>query len=145
MAPPTGSAPAAGRGRQAATPAKPDDGRDPAEAAARGTAQAAAGTGRGAGTSVDTDAPAPSARAPLPALTVQGVPVAGRDQPPQRQADMAQTGTYDDLQTLRRAEPAPLPTAAAALAPTAGTETRLSPTEASYVQAWMKAMTRPGR
>ena len=59
------------------------------------------------------------------------------------QADMTQLATYDDELTLPGAATMRSGSEVAAATPPPATEsTRLTPTEASYVQAWMKASAR---
>ncbi|EHR70341.1 hypothetical protein BurJ1DRAFT_1473 [Burkholderiales bacterium JOSHI_001] len=129
-----GAAPAAGDGVPAATP--------PGATAASG---ATAGTGQGAGKSVDEHSSTAPGRTRAPAVALREVALAATDAPPQRQADMAQGATYDESQPERRPDASALPIAAPATAPPADRDARLTPTESSYVQAWMKAITRSSR
>lgn len=142
---PADAGPATGSPAAPAPPGAPTAGGDTARPAIGTLAQAGAGQGQGAGSHADGSPPAPTGRAAAPGLPLRLQPWVGPDPAPQRQADPAQAGTYDDLQTLRRAARAPLPVPAPATAPAAGAEQPLSPTEARYVQAWSQALTRPSR
>lgn len=108
--------------------------------------QGGPGTGRGAGQSVDEAGPSTTQRLPRGASTpARGIDVAAPTGPtPQRQADMAEGGTYDDSQGLARAAALTLPAALPAQAPAAAADVTMTATESNYVQAWMKAITRSG-
>lgn len=99
-----------------------------------------AGSGRDAGDSPDYRAAAGVSRVLRGTLQAQGRESSAVRLSPERQADMDQPATFDDdlsayRVTMVRADAAP----AAATPPPATEATRLTPTEATYVQAWMKS------
>jgi hypothetical protein len=101
------------------------------------TPASGAGIGRDAGDSRDDRADAGVSRALPGSMAVQRRESGARNPTAEKRADMDQPATFDDDLTTAAgtwAEPAP----AAATPPPAATATRLTPTEAAYVQAWMK-------
>ena len=157
-----GTTPAAGPGRTddgtaappAAAGAAPADARSAAAdasaataidaAASAASAQAAgAGSGREAGESRDDRAELGVSPAPPGTLAVQRSAARGRRPSAERQADPDRQADYDDEPSARAAaappaEPAAVAAAAATPPPVTPTA-RLTATETSYVQAWMKA------
>jgi hypothetical protein len=116
-----------------------------ASATAGAGRSAAAVSGREAGDSADTRADGSVSPAPRGTMPAQGSASRVRLASGDRQADMGQAARFDDSlsvpgSTAARAAPA----AAAATPPPAVKSALLSPTETSYVQAWMKA-TGPSR
>jgi hypothetical protein len=107
---------------------------------ARAARSSGSGTGRDAGDSRDDRADvgvSPVLRSTIP---VERRESGAQRLSPERRADMDRLATFDeDFPVQRaataRADPAP----AAATPPPAAAETRLTPTRAAYVQAWMKA------
>ena len=107
-----------------------------------GPSPSAAGTtvGREAGDSPDARGDVGASR--VPGGTIPARRVGSRSMPAalDRQADMAQQADFDDsLARPERPMTNAMPTAAAATPPPATDTARLSPSETSYVQAWMKA------
>ena len=107
-----------------------------------GPSQSAAGmaVGRAAGDSPDARGDVGAAR--VPGGTIPARRVGSRSMPTalDSQADVAQQADFDDsLAKPGRPMTNAMPTAAAATPPPATDTARLSPGEASYVQAWMKA------
>jgi hypothetical protein len=106
-----------------------------------GAAQApGAGSGRDAGDSPDDRADAGVSRVLRGTLPVQMRELRAGRPSSDRQADMDQAATYDEQPAphgaaMTRVEPVPI----AATPPVATEAVRLTPTEATYVQAWMKA------
>ncbi len=134
----------------AAPPGQPPAGRAaaataPAAAAAADAAAHSAGasTGREAGDSPDLRADVGVSRAQGGTMPVQRS-TSGLHHPASgRRADREQQARYDDELPLRAAAAGGEGPAAAAATPPAATDTtRLTPTETSYVQAWMKASAR---
>jgi hypothetical protein len=104
-----------------------------------GTPAASAGLGRDAGDGPDDRADAGTSRMPRSTMAMERRESRER-RPPELQADMDQVATFDENPSMRppargRAEPAP----AAATPPAATETTRLTPTLAAYVQAWIRA------
>ncbi len=96
--------------------------------------------GREAGSSVDGRAGAGSSRPPQGTMFAQGPELKARQQSGESQANLRQQGRYDEA--LTTAATAMVPSASAVVAatpPTATEALRLTSTETSYVQAWMKA------
>jgi len=63
-----------------------------------------------------------------------------RLRPPEKQADMDQVATFDEDTPMQQTAKVPADSAPAAATPPAATETtRLTPTLAAYVQAWIRA------
>ncbi|MDP1902503.1 MAG: hypothetical protein Q8K96_18940 [Rubrivivax sp.] len=130
--------------RAAAGPAPPSAAGTPADAAPKaGTAQAAgSGSGRDAGDSPDERADVGVSRVPTGTIAVQRSEAKLRRGPAEKRADMDQGAAYDDeLQGHAGAAQGAGLAAAAAIPPAATESTRLTASEASYVQAWMKAST----
>ncbi len=104
--------------------------------------QSAGGAGREAGASADWRADVGvsrplQARSPVPTSAVDARPDGSI-----RQADLGRLGRYQD-DTSNAGARAELPTPAAATPPPAANATRLTPTQTTYVQAWLKASPRP--
>ena len=135
-------APSAGKQRAVAAPG-PAAATD--SAATTGPTQAAgAGGGRQAGDSPDDRADVGVSRGLQGRMWLQKSELAAWRASARRQADMDRLAAYDDELAVpggapMRAVPAP----AAAAAPAATGSTRLTQTEATYVQAWLKASARP--
>jgi hypothetical protein len=72
-------------------------------------------------------------------MTVQRSASSGRRSPGDEQADLERSAEYDDRLAVQDAAAAAAPAPAAATPPAAAGFARLAPTEATYVQAWMKA------
>jgi hypothetical protein len=151
-----GQAPAAGAGRpgdgeapaQAQAPATPAGARQARGGAVPGTAvdagaatgtTAGSGSGRQAGDSPDDRADVGVSRALQGTMTVQRSASSGRRSPGDEQADLERSAEYDDRLAVQDAAAAAAPAPAAATPPAAAGFARLAPTEATYVQAWMKA------
>ena len=110
---------------------------DPSAAAAK----SGSATGRDAGDARDersAQGRSRAAAAAAPAATpTSGTPAPARTA---TQADMGEAATYDEaLQRPEGSGAGRLPAAVAATPPAAGAATRLTPTETTYVQAWMRA------
>ncbi len=135
-----GSAPAGARPADKTLPALADAA-PPARAG--GAAAVGGGGGREAGDSADARARTSPSRALRGTMDVQGVALPATRRTGQRQADINQAASYesDDPRTAGRdAAAAGNPPAPAAATPPPATESmRLTPTQMSYVQAWMKA------
>ena len=98
-----------------------------------------AAAGREAGGSIDR-AGAGISRLPQGTMVTRGYELKSRGRSAEMQADMDREGSYDEALTLTGQPPwVPTTTVAAATPPTATESSRLTPTETSYVQAWMKA------
>ena len=109
----------------------------PAPGAAPGSG---AGSGRDAGDSRDDRAAAGVSLVLRGTLQQQGRESSAERMSPERQADMDQPATFDDDLSTQRAAMVRADSAPAAATPPPATEfTRLTPTEATYVQAWMKS------
>jgi hypothetical protein len=103
------------------------------------TRTSGAGSGRDAGDSPDDRADARTSRVPQSKMPIERRESSTPHPPPERQADMDRLATFDeDLSTSRGATERE-PAAAAATPPPAVAATRLTPTKAAYVQAWIKA------
>jgi hypothetical protein len=114
----------------------------PAAAAAAGATGQTVGasTGREAGDSPDLRAEVGVSRAQGGTIPVQRSTSGLHDPASGRRADMDQQAQYDDeLHARAAAAGAEGPAPAAATPPAASDATRLTRTETSYVQAWMKA------
>lgn len=114
--------------------------RDPT--AFNGTSRSAAGSvaGREAGDSPDARGDVGGSRVPGGTIPARRVGSRSTSSALDRQADMAQQADFDDsLARPGRPMTNAMPTAAAATPPPATDAARLSPSETSYVQAWMKA------
>lgn len=113
--------------------------------AAAGAAQAAgAGGGRQAGDSADDRANGGVSRGAQGTMSMQKFEGAAGRTSARWQADMEQLAAYDDeLAANEGARMRALAVPAAAAAPAITDSARLTPTEATYVQAWLKASTRP--
>jgi hypothetical protein len=110
--------------------------------AGRSTQSPGAGGGRDAGESRDERADLGVSRALGGARPVQRSDTADRRGAADRQADTGRTGTYDEEGPARGVWAAGAGGEPGAATPPPAIDTmRLSPTEASYVQAWMKAST----
>ncbi len=111
--------------------------------AARGTEAAGAGSGRDAGDSRDERSGAGVSQAPQGTIAVTRSAARRASTPADLQADMNQPATYHDESPLADAATTYSgPEVAAATPPPVTVSTRLTPTEATYVQAWMKASAR---
>lgn len=133
---PAGATPAGGRatGRDAAPGTAVDAG------PATGTT-AGSGSGRQAGDSRDNRADIGVSRALRGTMPVQRLDSSVRRSSAEKQADMERAADYDDrLPTQGATALRTVPAAAAATPPAAAEVARLAPTEATYVQAWMKAI-----
>ncbi len=110
------------------------------------TQTAGSGGASQAGDSADKRADPGVARALRGTMAMQDRALAATRLSGQRQADFEQIASYDsDEQGANRGDTAPprrVPAAAAATAPPATASMQLTPTETSYVQAWMKASPR---
>lgn len=142
-APMAANASAAPPGKQASAPdgsaAPPAD-----VSAATGTAPSpGTGAGREAGDSRDARAAVGISKLLRGALAVQRSQLKDRRLAPEKQADMDRLGRYDDdlapQGTLALRAHAGLAAPPAATPPPVSQAQRLGPTEASYVQAWLKA------
>lgn len=131
--------PAGAQGARTAADAAAPAGRSADAASAAGATQAAGtGAGRNAGDSRDERAGA--SQVPRSSIAVQRSELMTRNPSSQRQADMDQLATYDDEPSTPGMARVPAhPAVAAATPPPATESTRLTPSEANYVQAWMKA------
>jgi hypothetical protein len=104
------------------------------------TRTSGAGSGREAGDSPDDRTDARTSRVPQSKMPIERRESSTPHPPPERQADMDRLATFDeDLSTSRGATEREEPAAAAATPPPAMAATRLTPTKAAYVQAWIKA------
>jgi hypothetical protein len=145
-----GAAPAARPGDHptaASEQAASNPGASPRVDLAASRSAAGPGTGQGAGDRVD-GAGQGAARSPPrgTAGTVQGIDIAPGRGTPQRRADMARGGTYDETsQGLPGSSSGASPAALPARAPAAAPDAPMTPVETHYVQAWMKAITRQSR
>jgi hypothetical protein len=157
-----GAAPAAGSGRtdesnersaaqEAATPAgkqatasHSSPGTATAAIPEAGTAQApGTGSGRDAGDAQDDRTHGGVSRAAQGTIPVQQSDAGNRRVSNQRQADMSRSASYDEEPTAPRTAAMLADHALAAATPPSATETpRLTRTEHSYMQAWMKASER---
>jgi hypothetical protein len=109
---------------------------DDGSAAARNSGGAA---GREAGDARDERSSTGLSRA-APGLPQAPRPGTGAYERPARQADMGEVATYDEaLQGPDNAGTGRFADAVAAAPPAARASTRLTPTETTYVQAWMRA------
>jgi hypothetical protein len=105
------------------------------------TRASSASSGRDAGDRPDDRADAGTSRVPQGTMATERRESSAQRQSPEKQADMDQVATFDEDPSMQqaarmRADPAP----AAATPPAAATETtRLTPTLAAYVQAWIRA------
>lgn len=110
------------------------------------TQTAGSGGASQAGDSADKRADPGVARALRGTMAMQDRALAATRLSGQRQADFEQIASFDsDEQGANRGDTAPprrVPAAAAATAPPATASMQLTPTETSYVQAWMKASPR---
>lgn len=110
------------------------------------TQTAGSGGASQAGDSADKRADPGVARALRGTMAMQDRALAATRLSGQRQADFEQIASFDsDEQGAHRGDTAPprrVPAAAAATAPPATASMQLTPTETSYVQAWMKASPR---
>ena len=136
-----------GAGNDGTSRDPPSASRDPT--ASTGPSPSAAGSvaGREAGDSPDTRGDVGPARVPGGTILAHRIGSRSRSMPTaiDRQADMAQQADFDDgIARPGRPMTNAMPTAAAATPPPAADTAALSPSETSYVQAWMKA-TGPGR
>ena len=106
-----------------------------------GTTQASGtGAGRDAGDSRDDRADVGVSRALRGTIPVQGSESRALRASTERRADMGQAATYDEELPMQGAATKRVgPVVAAATPPLATEATRLTPTETTYVQAWMKA------
>lgn len=104
---------------------------------------AAAVSGREAGDSADTRADGGVSKVPRGTIPAQRSASTVRLAATDRQADMEQAASFDETVSVPGGTPPrAAPVAAAATPPPAAETARLSPTETSYVQAWMKAIGR---
>ncbi len=111
--------------------------------AVRGTEAAGAGAGRDAGDSRDERSGTGVSQAPQGTIAVTRSAARRASTPADLQADMNQLATYHDESPLADAATTYSgPEVAAATPPPVTVSTRLTPTEATYVQAWMKASAR---
>ncbi len=154
-----GRAPATGRG-------KTDEGKEPSKAqvastptgerknvtnalsgtavetagTAGGTQTAGTGAGRNAGDSRDDRSATGVSRPVQGTIPVTRSAMRARRTPAEMQADMTEPATYDDESPLSGAATLHSGLEVAAATPPPATEPmRLTPTEATYIQAWMKA------
>jgi hypothetical protein len=125
---------------RAAGGGSPGGGPVDADAAGGATRAVGAPSGREAGSSRDDRAESGASRLPRSPLAVRRVePVAG-SRSSKMQAEMNQPAKYDDQNSGTGAATAQASRVPAAATPPPATEaTRLTPTEAIYVQAWMQA------
>lgn len=115
---------------------------DPIEATATtaATQTSSAGSGRGAGDIPDARADAGTSPVPQSKMPMERRESSAPHPSSERQADMETLATFDeDLSTSRVATARAVPAAAAATPPPAMAVIRLTPTEAAYVQAWIRA------
>lgn len=104
------------------------------------TQASGAGSGRDAGDSRDERAGTGVSRALRSTMLVQKRESSVRRSSRERQADMDQLASFDDDLSVHRAATVREDAAPAAATPPPATEAmRLTPTEATYVQAWLKA------
>jgi hypothetical protein len=135
---PRGAMPA---GRQVAGgPAANAQAPDATPAAGAAPRATGAGAGRDAGDSPDERADVGVSRLPQGTIAVQRSEVKARHPAAESLADMDRLASYVDEPSIQgtAATRAP-PAVPAAMPPAATQDTRLTPTETSYVQAWMKA------
>ena len=141
-----GSAAPATASRAASLPADAATARDSSSPGAV-DARASAGTGRSAGAVSGRDVgDSPDARVEQGVSRAAAGTIAQPRSGPtlalaggERQADMEQAAGFDESMTPGGASSGALVAAPAATPPRAVAAARLSPTETSYVQAWMKA------
>jgi len=124
-----------------ATVGKSPGGNSVAASPTTGAARASsAGSGRDAGDSPDDRADAGTSRVPRSTMPMERRESSARRRSPEQQADMDQLATFDENVSMQRAAKVRADPAPAAAAPPAATEiTRLTPTLAAYVQAWIRA------
>ena len=104
------------------------------------TRTSSAGSGRDAGDSPDDRADAGTSRVLRSTMPVERRESSARRRSPEGQADMDQLATFDEDPSMQRAAKVRAGPAPAAATPPAATETtRLTPTTAAYVQAWIRA------
>jgi len=104
------------------------------------TRASSAGSGRDAGDRPDDRADVGSSRVPRSTMPLERRESSARLRPPEKQADMDQVATFDEDTPMQRTAKVPADSAPAAATPPAATETtRLTPTLAAYVQAWIRA------
>jgi hypothetical protein len=107
------------------------------------TQTAGTGTGRNAGDSPDDRSETGVSRAPQATIPVTRSAVSARRTSTEMQADMTQPAAYDEELALAGPTMALSGLEVAAATPPPATESmRLTPTEASYVQAWMRTNAR---
>jgi len=108
------------------------------------SAGTATDSGRDAGNSLDRRADTGISRSPQGTIAVQGYELNARRRSDEMQAAMDQQGSYDEAPPIvGNTTVRPAMALAAATPPTATAASSLTPTETSYVQAWMKASARP--
>lgn len=138
--PPAGPSDPAPPAERSAAEARPDGRSVDAPAPAHATQAPGTGAGRDAGDGRDERADVGVSRAPRSALAVQRWSGGVLRPSPERQADLHQPGTYDEQDSMRAgAVPGSAFAPPAATPPPAQPATRMTPSEANYVQAWMKA------
>lgn len=135
---PTGATPAAEQARSGPVTAGPS-----AAAAPTATTATGSGSGREAGEGRDAGADDAVSRHTQATIGVQRTAAGAPRLSDARQADMEQVAVYDDTLSMPGAASMSAGHAPAAAAPPAATESaQWSATEASYVQAWLKASPR---
>ena len=114
----------------------------PALALARTDQTTGTDSGREAGSSLDNQAAAGNAYVPQGTIASLGHELEARNRSDEMQADMRRQGRYDEaLTTAGQTTVLPAIAVGAAIPPTATELSRLTSTETSYVQAWLKART----
>lgn len=114
----------------------------PALALARTDQTTGTDSGREAGSSLDNQAAASNAYVPQGTIASLGRELEARNRSDEMQADMRRQGRYDEaLTTAGQTTVLPAIAVGAAIPPTATELSRLTSTETSYVQAWLKART----
>jgi hypothetical protein len=97
-------------------------------------------SGRAAGDIHDDRADAGTSRVPWGTMAMERRESSAQRRSPEKQADMDQVATFDENHSMQRAASVWADPAPAAATPPAATETtRLTPTLAAYVQAWIRA------
>jgi hypothetical protein len=110
------------------------------EGSANGAAAApGTGSGRAAGDRPDERADAGSSRPAQSTMPPEGRASGARRASAGQRADMEQVATFDTDTPLRSVSGGTLDTPLAATPPAAAATMQLTPTQAAYVQAWMKA------
>ena len=104
------------------------------------TSTSSTGAGRDAGDSPDNRADTGTSRVLRSTMPMERRESSAPGRSPERRADMDQPATFDeDLSMPRTAEVRADPAPAAATPPAAADTPRLTPSQAAYVQAWIRA------